>query len=30
VLPALFVAAMKDFPAGSATNPHRITVEMPH
>ena len=30
VLPALFVAAMKDFPAGSATNPHRITVVMPH
>jgi hypothetical protein len=30
VLPALFVAAMKDFPAGSTANPHRITVEMPH
>ena len=30
VLPALFVAAMKDFPAGSTTNPHRITVETPH
>jgi hypothetical protein len=30
VLPALFVAAMKDFPAGSTTNPHRITVVMPH
>ena len=29
VLPALFIAAMKDFPAGSATNPHRITVEPP-
>ena len=28
VLPALFVAAMKDFPAGSPTNPRRITVEM--
>ena len=27
VLPALFVAAMKDFPAGSTTNPHRVTVE---
>ncbi len=26
VLPALFIAAMKDFPAGSTTNPHRITV----
>jgi len=30
VLPALFVAAMKDFPAGSPTNPRRITVEMSH
>ena len=29
VLPALFIAAMKDFPAGSPTNPHRITVEPP-
>lgn len=29
VLPALFVAAMKDFPAGSPTNPHRITVVPP-
>ena len=28
VLPALFVAAMKDFPTGSTTNPRRITVEM--
>jgi hypothetical protein len=30
VLPALFVAAMRDFPAGSASNPHRVTVEQPH
>lgn len=30
VLPALFVAAMRDFPAGSATNPHRVTVEPAH
>ena len=30
VLPALFVAAMKDFPAGGTTNPHRITVETAH
>ena len=30
VLPALFVAAMRDFPTGSTSNPHRITVEMPH
>jgi len=28
VLPAMFVAALKDFPAGSATNPHSVTVEM--
>ncbi len=27
VLPALFGAAMRDFPAGSAQNPHRVTVE---
>ncbi len=26
-LPALFIAALQDFPAGSETNPHRITVE---
>jgi hypothetical protein len=26
VLPSLFLAAMKDFPAGSTTNPHRITI----
>jgi len=30
VLPALFIAAMKDFPAGSPANPHRVTVETPH
>jgi hypothetical protein len=29
VLPALFIAAMRDFPAGSPTNPHRVTVETP-
>ena len=29
VLPALFVAAMKDFPAGGPANPHRVTVETP-
>ena len=29
VLPALFVAAMKDFPVGSPANPHRVTVEPP-
>jgi len=28
VLPAMFVAALRDFPTGSPTNPHRITVEM--
>lgn len=27
VLPAMFSAALKDFPAGSPTNPHRVTVE---
>jgi len=30
ILPALFVAAMKDFPAGSTSNPHRVTVETAH
>jgi hypothetical protein len=30
VLPAMFIAAMKDFPAGSPTNPHRVTVETAH
>ena len=29
VLPALFVAALRDFPAGSATNPHRVVVVPP-
>ena len=27
VLPAMFVAAMRDFPAGSTQNPHRVRVE---
>jgi hypothetical protein len=27
VLPAMFVAAMRDFPAGSAQNPHRVRVD---
>ena len=27
VLPAMFTAALKDFPAGSATNPHRVVVQ---
>jgi uncharacterized protein DUF4136 len=26
-LPALFIAALQDFPAGSEINPHRITIE---
>jgi Domain of unknown function (DUF4136) len=26
-LPVLFVAALQDFPAGSGTNPHRVTIE---
>ena len=30
ILPALFMAAMKDFPAGSTTNPHRVTIEAAH
>ena len=29
VLPAMFVAALRDFPAGSPTNPHRVVVEPP-
>jgi uncharacterized protein DUF4136 len=29
VLPAMFFAAMRDFPAGSATNPHRVVVAPP-
>ena len=27
VLPAMFIAAMKDFPLGSPTNPHRVVVQ---
>lgn len=27
VLPAMFQAALTDFPAGAATNPHRVVVE---
>jgi hypothetical protein len=27
VLPAMFVAALRDFPSGSPTNPHRVVVE---
>ena len=27
VLPAMFAAALKDFPNGSPSNPHRVTVE---
>lgn len=26
VLPAMFAAALKDFPGGGATNPHRVTI----
>ena len=29
ILPKMFVAALKDFPAGAAANPHRITIEAP-
>ena len=29
VVPAMFVAAMRDFPAGSATNPHRVVIAPP-
>src|SRR5689334_4020724 len=29
VLPAMFLAAMRDFPAGSPTNPHRVVVVPP-
>jgi hypothetical protein len=29
VLPAMFVAALRDFPAGSPTNPHRVVVAPP-
>ncbi|HEX2542114.1 MAG TPA: DUF4136 domain-containing protein [Caldimonas sp.] len=28
VLPAMFQAAMQDFPRGSATNPHRVSVDL--
>ena len=27
VLPAMFAAAMQDFPNGSATNPHRVSID---
>ena len=30
VLPAMFVATLKDFPNGSATNPHRVSVDTSH
>jgi len=30
VLPAMFVAALKDFPSGSAVNPHRVTIPAEH
>ncbi len=30
VLPAMFIAAMRDFPGGSTSNPHRVTVETQH
>ena len=26
IVPAMFIAALKDFPAGSTTNPHPVTV----
>jgi hypothetical protein len=29
ILPAMFVAALKDFPAGAATNPHPVTIPGP-
>lgn len=29
VLPAMFTAALRDFPNGSTTNPHRVVVEAP-
>lgn len=29
VLPAMFVAALKDFPAGSTNNPHPVTIPGP-
>ena len=27
VLPAMFLATLKDFPQGNATNPHRVVIE---
>jgi hypothetical protein len=27
ILPAMFLAAMKDFPLGSPSNPHRVSIE---
>jgi len=30
ILPVMFGAAMRDFPNGSADNPRRVTVELPH
>jgi len=27
VLPAMFLATLKDFPLGNATNPHRVVIE---
>ena len=29
ILPAMFVAALKDFPGGAATNPHPVTIPGP-
>ena len=29
VLPAMFAAALKDFPGGAASNPHQVTIEAP-
>lgn len=30
ILPAMFGAAMRDFPLGNTANPHRVSVELPH
>jgi hypothetical protein len=30
LLPAMFIAALKDFPSGGPTNPRRVTVETAH
>jgi uncharacterized protein DUF4136 len=30
ILPAMYFAAMRDFPAGSTSNPHPVGVELPH